>query len=137
MSTPHVSLASRRSFTDNFYRFKQLAFILGATLLVTACGPSVSNVRFKVNSAPEGAHLIYRVSDQELKKASDWIYLGNTPFQGVRRIKEEEMKESSKVTLKVMRAGYFDQVKEWDGQSFLEEAEGRGQILWTPRLISQ
>ncbi|MDH4319048.1 MAG: hypothetical protein OEV64_11695 [Desulfobulbaceae bacterium] len=129
--------ARQKSLDKKCSRLASLVLVLASAWLVTACGPSVSNVRFKVNSAPEGAHLIYRVSDQELNQASDWIYLGNTPYQGVQRIKEEELGDSSKVTLKVMRAGYFDQVKEWDGPSFLEEAEGQGQILWTPRLIAQ
>ena len=137
MATTLNSSAERKSQGKNGSRLASLVLVLASAWLVTACGPSVSNVRFKVNSAPEGAHLIYRVSDQEFNMASDWIYLGNTPFQGVRRVKEEELGSSSKVTLKVMRAGYFDQVKEWDGPSFLEEAEGRGQILWTPRLIAQ
>ena len=137
MSINHLSSSRAGLPAGKSMRFVRLALLLGSALLVTACGPSVSNVRFKVNSAPEGAHLVYQVNNQDLQKISDWIYLGNTPYKGVRRIHEKDLGASSKVVLKVMRAGYYDQVKEWDGPTFLEEAEGRGQILWTPRLIAQ
>lgn len=125
-------------------KFFTIVLFLFTSAALIGCGPSLTNIRFKVNSEPEGAHLVYRLSpmldpesmDSGQPLLSDWIYLGNTPFQGIRRINDDLLIDSTKVTLKVMRAGYYDQVKEWDGASFFEEAETRGQIFWTPRLIA-
>lgn len=129
-------------FCRNVPRGLALTILLLTSMVVIGCGPSVRNIHFKVNSEPEGAHLVYRLSpmvenekmDSDQPVAADWIYLGNTPFQGMRRINDDLLVDSTKITLKVMRAGYYDQIKEWDGASFLDEAESKGRIIWFPRL---
>ena len=115
-----------------------LLVILLSAMIMTGCGASVRNIPFKINSEPEGAHLIYKLSHpQDKSPSADWIYLGNTPFQGVRGINEDLLVDSTKITIKVMRAGYYDQIMEWDGASILEETETKGQITWSPRLSPQ
>jgi len=45
------------------------------------------------------------------------------------------MDSGDRVSFKVMRNGYLDQVKEWSGEQFLDEYDEQGVIFWTPRLI--
>ncbi len=118
-------------------RLLALFSLLALLALVSGCSSSVRTVRFKVNSEPEGAHVVYRVLGEDIPCQGQWIYLGNTPLRSVRQFSDEQLEKVGKITLKVMRRGYYDQVREWDGPSFLEEAEGRGVIFWTPELVPQ
>ena len=34
-----------------------------------------------------------------------------------------------------MHAGYYDQIREWDGETFWDEAVEREVVFWTPKLI--
>ncbi len=111
-----------------------IAFFLFAALM-TGCS-SKQTVHFKINSEPEGSHVIMQVNGSKTHTTGDWIYLGHTPIRGVRNLNENDL-DGAKITLKVMHAGYHDQVREWDGESFWEEAVERGVIFWTPELIPQ
>ena len=109
---------------------------LAATVaLLSGCGDKITSVRFKVNSEPEGAYVVYQMSGTKTPCAGEWIYLGNTPLQGVHQFSREQLENSDKITLKVMQPGYVDQKKDWDGDSFYEEAEEKGVIYWTPEMI--
>ncbi len=105
-------------------------------LPLTGCSSSVRNVQFKINTEPEGAHVVYRFTGDEQDSLAEWIYLGNTPYRGVRVLDESEMSDNTKIMLKVMHAGYYDQVREWGGTSFVQEADERGHIFWTPYLVA-
>ncbi len=118
-------------------RLSVIFFLLALLVLSTACSPTVRTVRFKVNSEPEGAHVVYRVLGDDVPCQGQWIYLGNTPLRSVRQFSDDQLEHIGRITLKVMRRGYYDQVREWDGPSFLEEAEGKGVIFWTPELVPQ
>jgi len=124
---------------DNMYTFpKQAGLLLAAFLLVVSvsgCASDVQTVQFKINSEPEGSHVVLNVSGPELANSADWIYLGHTPIRGVRQISEDKIADANKITLKVMHAGYYDQIREWDGEAFWNEAVERGVIFWTPELI--
>ncbi|MCI5147471.1 MAG: hypothetical protein D3923_18550 [Candidatus Electrothrix sp. AR3] len=118
---------------------RAMLFAILPVLLIalTGCGPTIRNMPFKVNSQPEGAHVVFNMSRPLSQAPEDWIYLGNTPLRSVRLLNEKEVEDAGKVTLKVMHAGYYDQVKEWDGQTFWAEAENTGFIFWAPKLIPQ
>ncbi len=110
--------------------------VLGCCIcLLGACSSKTANVRFKVNSEPEGAQVLYKLTGTELPCGDKWIYLGNTPLRGVHQFKEDALENTDKITMKVMHNGYHDQQMEWDGHSFWEEAEGKGVIFWTPELV--
>ena len=109
-----------------------VAFLL--TVFVTGCASNVQTVQFKINSEPEGSHVVLNVSGPERQNSPDWIYLGHTPIRGVRQLDEDDATDV-KITLKVMHAGYYDQIREWDGEAFWNEAVERGVIFWTPSLI--
>lgn len=103
-------------------------------VFLTGCAPKAQTVQFKINSEPAGSHVVINVSGPQRPHSGDWIYLGHTPIRGVRQLKEDEA-EGAKITLKVMHAGYYDQVREWDGEAFWNEAVERGVIFWTPELV--
>ena len=112
-----------------------LLAILAAALLLGGCGNKTTSVRFKVNTAPEGAYVVYQMSGKNAPCAGEWIYIGNTPLQGVHQFSEEQLENSDKITLKVMQPGYIDQKKEWSGPAFYEESEQKGGIFWAPSMI--
>jgi len=92
-------------------------------------------VSFKINSVPKGAHVLYQVVGDDVPCQGQWIYLGNTPVQGVRQFDESQLEDAEKITLKIMHRGYHDQVKEWDGVGFWEEVETRDVVFWAPQLV--
>ena len=107
-----------------------LLFVLA---LLSACTETKS-VRFKINSVPKGAHVLYQVKGGKLPCQDNWIYLGNTPLQGVQHFSESQLEDTAKITLRVMHNGYHDQSREWDGESFWQEIEEKDVIFWTPEL---
>ncbi len=113
-----------------------LLFAALLLLSVTGCSSKVQNVQFKINSEPEGSHVVMNISGPARADSTEWLYLGHTPIRGVRQISEDEL-ENVKITLKVMHAGYYDQLREWDGETFWNEAVEHGVIFWTPELIPQ
>jgi len=102
--------------------------------LLTGCGAGVQSVRFKVNSEPEGGHVIYRhLADGG--QGADWIYLGRTPLQVVRQYRAEDLEAKDRVSLKVLRDGYLEQVREWDGATLKAISDEQGVVIWAPRLV--
>ena len=101
---------------------------------LNGCGSDIQTVKFKINSEPEGAHVALKVSGPDRPRSSEWIYLGHTPIRVVRQFNEDDV-PGAKITLKVMHAGYYDQVREWDGEAFLNTAVKNGVLFWTPELV--
>ncbi len=116
-------------------RFVSFLAALLAFSLLSACASRVAPVRFKVNSEPEGAYVLYQIQGAEIDCAGKWVYLGNTPLQGMHQFDRKQLQSGDKITLRVMQQGYMDQSKEWTGNSFYEEAKGKGVIFWTPEMI--
>lgn len=106
-----------------------------ALFMLSACGSRVVPVRFKVNSEPEGAYVLYQVQGAEIDCSGKWIYLGSTPLQGVYQFDRKQLQGGEKVSLRVMQQGYMDQTKEWTGATFYEESKDKGLIFWTPEMI--
>lgn len=107
--------------------------ILFTGVSVTGCADSKS-VRFKINSVPKGAHVLYQVKGDSFPCQEKWIYLGNTPLMGVQNFNERQLEDASKITLRVMHNGYHPQSIEWDGERFWQEVEEKDVIFWTPEL---
>ena len=112
-------------------------FLLAVLLVLSGCSSPMKTVRMKIHSEPEGAYVVYKVSGTEMPCANQWIYIGNTPYRGVHQFNEDALEEAGKITLKVMRPGYMDQIMEWDGPGFWEEVESKGVIFWTPEMIPE
>ncbi len=115
-------------------RFLSAICLFVSLLMVSACADK-KTVRFKINSVPKGAHILYKVDGGDSPCQGQWLYLGNTPWQGVRQLSEDDVEEADKIILKILHNGYHEQVKEWDGVGFWEEVEERDVIFWTPELI--
>ena len=107
---------------------------LFALALLSGCADS-RTVRFKINSVPKGAHVLYQVEGEGMPCKGKWVYLGNTPLQGVQQFNEGQMAGADKITLRILHNGYHDQSREWDGESFWQEIEEKDVIFWTPELI--
>lgn len=107
--------------------------LVGLTML-SGCADSKS-VRFKINSVPKGAHVLYQVEGGDMPCQGKWVYLGNTPLQGVQQFDEDQLEDADKITLRIMHNGYHEQAREWDGESFWQEIEEKDVIFWTPELI--
>ncbi len=105
--------------------------------LLGGCSSVTRTVNLKIHSQPEGAYIVYKVDGDKTSCGNEWVYLGTTPYRGVRTFDRDELEKINRLTLKVMRPGYLDQIREWDGPSFWEEAEGKGVIFWTPEMIPQ
>jgi hypothetical protein len=122
--------AKKRSVSGVFY----LVILATSLFFLSGCSDT-KTVNFKINSVPKGAHVLYQVVGEDVPCQGEWIYLGNTPVQGVRQFDEDQLEDAEKITLKIMHRGYLEQVKEWDGTSFWKEVEERDVIFWTPELI--
>jgi hypothetical protein len=118
----------------NTFRNLLVLTTLSATVLLTSCA-SKESLNLNIYTDPEGAHIVYRVADENMAEDAPWIYLGMTPYQGLTRIDSSSFSEEGTITFKAMRHGYLDQVKKWNGEQFLEEYEQAGQLFWTPRLV--
>ena len=112
-----------------------LVAALPVLLVFSGCSPTSRSVRCKINSEPEGSHVVYKVEGKNSPCGGEWIYLGDTPLRGIRQFDEDQIESAEKIILKVFRSGYHDQVMEWDGRQFWDEVEGKGVIFWTPELI--
>ncbi|PIE58585.1 MAG: hypothetical protein CSA33_02700 [Desulfobulbus propionicus] len=110
------------------------AVVCCSLFLLGGCS-STATVHFKVNSEPEGAYVVYKLTGTEIPCADRWVYLGKTPLRGIHQFKEDELENTDKVTMKVMHEGFHEQTMEWDGEGFWEEAQGKGVIFWTPELV--
>ena len=110
---------------------RNLLYSLGLIVFLLLPGCSSKNsVNFKIHTEPEGAHVIYSQNSRQT-----WLYLGVTPLDVVEIIDDDELNEENTISLKTMRCGYLEQVKEWNGEELLDEVEDKGLIFWTPRLI--
>lgn len=120
-----------------FSRTRAGLLALGGVVLLglTGCGDKTAAVRFKVNSEPEGAYVLYQLSGTEAPCAGEWIYLGNTPLQGIHQFTRAQLRNTDRISLRVMQPGYMDQKKDWGGEAFFEEARDKGVIYWTPEMI--
>ena len=65
---------------------------------------------------------------------SDWIFLGPTP---VITNKKVTFKDATSVSLKVIRPGFYEQVKTWSVKDFLKEHRQNDKIQWVPNMVKQ
>ena len=112
---------------------KNLLISLFVCLTVAACASSKQQVSMKVHSDPLGAYVLMQVKYKD-KQDTDWIFLGATPVIVNKSIVTSSATE---VLIKVIRPGFFDQVKTWKAKEFLKEHRKNKQIIWIPRLVKQ
>jgi hypothetical protein len=106
------------------------------TLLASSCSSAPKAVPVKVYSEPAGGYVIYRV-DRESDKDAPWIYLGTTPVESVLYIEKKTAKKANKLSIRVMKEGYFDIHKDWEGDKIKDEVKERKMLFWNPNLVEQ
>lgn len=87
----------------------------------------------KVHSDPLGAYALMQIKysgDED----SDWLFLGPTPVVINKRVRFENAKT---VTLKVIRPGFYEQVKSWKAKDFVKEHRKFKAISWVPNMVKQ
>jgi hypothetical protein len=111
-----------------------IAALLVLAILATGCAPKLRAVPIEIHSEPPGAYVLmqFRHSDAA---TDDWLYLGNTPLQITRELNLHDIARNQSVAVRVMREGYFDQTRSWQGRVFFDEYHARGRIFWNPRLV--
>ena len=113
------------------HSIKSLVIVLSC-LFLAACGGK-KNVSMKVLSDPLGAYALMKITYKG-EEESDWLFLGPTPINQDKRLSFDG---ATKVSLKVIRPGFFDQEKSWKAKDFLKEAKRNKQIIWVPNLVQQ
>lgn len=117
-----------------FYISYKVVIGIGLGFVLSSCS-STQSINFKIHTDPEGSHVVYKISHTDAQAATEWIYLGVTPYKGVTLFDDDVLEDDDRISVKVMQNGYLDQVKEWNGEQFLEEYENQGIIFWTPHLV--
>ena len=111
------------------------AVVLSMALLLTACSSSPKSVPIKVYTEPAGSYVIYRV-DSGSETDSPWIYLGITPLESTLSY-DKKIRKAKKISIKVMKEGYFDINKDWEPEKLKDELKERNMIFWNPGLVQQ
>ncbi|NOY16115.1 MAG: hypothetical protein GXP23_04100 [Gammaproteobacteria bacterium] len=108
-------------------------FLLSILLLLSACSSTPKVIPLKVYSEPAGAYVIYRIS--RTSTDAPWVYLGTTPLESALQLNSDMAKNSSKLSVRVMKEGYFDIKKEWDAEKLKKESKQRKMLFWNPSLV--
>lgn len=115
---------------------KQYSAILVVTiiaLMTSACGSNKRAVSMKLHSDPLGAYALMQVKYAK-DDNPDWIFLGPTPVVTNKQI---SFKGATTVSLKVIRPGFYEQVKTWSAKDFLKEYKENKTIAWLPNMVKQ
>ncbi len=111
-------------------------FSLTLVILSSACTSAPKPLPLKVYSEPAGAYVVYRV-DSTTAKDEPWIFIGTTPLESTLLIDSEIARNAGKLSVRVMKEGYFDSKKEWDADKLKKEAKQRKMLFWNPNLVEQ
>ena len=112
---------------------KKVISALLICLMVSACSSNKKTVSLKLHSDPLGAYALLQVKYKG-EADSDWIFLGPTPVSIDKSIR---MDGASSVSLKVIRPGFFEQVKTWKAKDFIKEQRRNKEIVWIPNMVQQ
>lgn len=112
-------------------RVTKIFLTISLLALLTACGANKQQIPISVLSDPLGAYALIKV-DYKGRDQSDWIFLGSTPIKLNREINFDD---ATKVTIKVIKEGFFEQTKTWPAKEFLKEYRSRNKVLWLPSLV--
>lgn len=112
---------------------KPLLALTVLTLLSGCAGKQ--SVPFTIQSDPLGGYVTMQVISSERDTSADWVYLGKTPIDIKRQISNRQLKKAEAFRMKVMKDGYHDQIRDWDGNEIEEDIDEKGHLYWNPKLI--
>lgn len=110
-----------------------LLTILATVILSSACSSAAKVIPLKVYSEPAGAYVIYQVSSPD--GDVPWVYLGTTPLESALTVESDMAKNASKLSVRVMKEGYFDLKKEWNADKLKKESKQRKMLFWNANMI--
>ena len=116
-----------KTFQKNF----KGAIIVAICTAIIGCGSNKRQVPISILSDPLGAYAMIKVEYKE-QDNSDWIFLGPTPITLNRTIKFEG---ATRVSIKVIKEGFFEQTKSWKAKKFLSEYKDQDKVIWSPSLV--
>lgn len=109
--------------------------ILTVVLSIHAGCASSQTIPMKVQSDPLGAYVLMKVKgDQE--SGTEWIFLGNTPITTQRRFDKDTLKDNQVLVLRLLKDGYIEQTREWQGRELRAMGKDDGPLFWNPKLVS-
>ncbi len=111
-----------------------ILFLFMLFLLTSACSSNPRPLPLKVYSEPAGAYVVYRI-DVSSSADEPWVYIGTTPLESTLLIDPNIAKDAGKLSVRVMKEGYFDIKKEWDAEKLKEESKQRKMLFWNPSLV--
>ena len=111
-----------------------IIFAISMMLLSTSCSSAPKQVPLKIYSEPAGGYVIYRL-DNEAEADAPWIYLGTTPLESTLVVESNVAKKTRKLSVRVMKEGYFDTSKDWETEKVKEEYDQRKMLFWNPSLV--
>jgi len=115
------------------YQIKKLSLLVFICLSLSACGSGKRSFDMRVHSDPLGAYALMQVKYKD-DEDSDWIFLGPTPVVINKTIR---FKNARTVTLKMIRPGFYEQVKSWNARDFVREHKKLNSISWVPNMVKQ
>lgn len=115
--------------TKHYFKIAIIAAICSG---IVACGSNKRQVPISVLSDPLGAYAMIKVEYKKQEDDSDWIYLGPTPINLNRTINFDGATE---ISIKVIKEGFFEQVKSWEAKKFLSDYKNKNRVIWTPSLV--
>ncbi len=112
---------------------KKIIIGLIICLAISACGSNKKTVSLNLQSDPLGAYASLQVKYKG-EEDSDWLFLGPTPITIDKSIR---MEGASSVSLKVIRPGFYQQVKTWNAKDFIKEKRRNKEMVWVPNMVKQ
>ena len=114
-------------------RTTQIIAIAVACLMLSACGSGKKAIDINLHSDPLGAYALMQVKYKG-NENPEWIFLGATPVVTNKLI---SLKEATTVSLKVIRPGFYEQIKTWKAKDFVKEQKNSKGIVWVPSMVRQ
>ena len=111
-----------------------ILFSILMVLLFSSCSSAPKTVPLKVYSEPSGGYVVYRV-DSNSDVDAPWVYLGTTPLESSLQIEKALAKNARKLSIRVMKEGYFDISKDWEPEKVKSEIKERKMLFWNPSLV--
>ncbi len=115
-------------------KFTKVFAAAAVAALLSACGGTKS-VPMTIQSEPLGAHVTYQVHSDLKGTTQDWIYLGTTPLDIKRKISNKQLKRAQAFRVRVIKDGFSDQVRDWNGSEIKAEIDEKGHVYWNPKLV--
>lgn len=103
-------------------------------LLLAACG-GTKTIPLTIQSDPLGAHVALQVNSSVKGTPKEWIYLGKTPLDIKRKINTKQLKNAQAFRFKMMKDGYSDQIRDWNGKDIKSELREKGHLFWNPKMV--